>query len=57
MAVGDWNKTRDDVTLSYNMGFVGVREDSSDSAAAVILDMLFEIWSTHVRSEWDLGST
>ncbi len=51
MAVGDWNKTRDDVTLSYNMGFVGVREDSSDSAAAVILDMLFEIWSTHVQSE------
>jgi hypothetical protein len=26
-AVRDWNQSRDDVTLSYNMGFVGVRED------------------------------
>jgi hypothetical protein len=41
-AVGDGNKTRDDITLSYNMGFVGVREDSSDGAAAVILDMLLK---------------
>jgi hypothetical protein len=42
MAVNDWNKIRDDVTLSYNMGFVGVRENSSDGAAAVILDMLLK---------------
>ena len=41
-AVRDWNQSRDDVTLSYNMGFVGVREDSSDGAAAVILDMLLK---------------
>jgi len=57
MAVSDWNKTRDDVTLSYNMGFVGVHEDSSDGAANVILDMLLkfgvlvydqnETWALH----------
>ena len=41
-AVRDWNQSRDDVTLSYNMGFVGVREDSSDGATAVILDMLLK---------------
>ncbi len=41
-AVRDWNQSRDDVTLSYNMGFVGVHEDSSDGATAVILDMLLK---------------
>jgi hypothetical protein len=56
-AVLDWNKYPDDVTLSYNMGFVGVREDSSDGAAAMILDMLLkfgvlvynqdEMWALH----------
>ena len=40
--MGDWNKTQDEVTLSYNMGFVGVHEDSSDGAATVILDMLLK---------------
>ena len=42
MAVSDWNKIRDEVTLLYNMGFVGVRENSSDGADAVILDMLLK---------------
>ena len=41
-AVRDWNQSRDYVTLSYNMGFVGVREDSADGAPAVILDMLLK---------------
>ena len=41
-AVRDLNKSRDDVTLSYNMGFVGVREDSSFGTAAVVLDMLLK---------------
>jgi hypothetical protein len=55
--VRDWNEFCDDVTLSYNMGFVGVREDSSDGATAVILDMLLkfgvlfynqdETWALH----------
>ncbi len=30
------------MTLLYNMGFVGVREDLSDGAASVILDMLLK---------------
>ncbi len=56
-AVNDWNGFCNNVTLSYNMGFVGVHEDSSDGAAAVILDMLLnfgvlvynqdESWSLH----------
>ncbi len=41
-AVCDWNRTRDDVTLSYNMGFISVHEGSSDGAATVILDMLLK---------------
>ena len=39
-AVRDWNETCAEVTLSYNMGFFGVREDSLNGAALVILDML-----------------
>ena len=42
MAVRDWNLNCDEVTLSLNMGFVGVCEDSSDGAASVILDMLLK---------------
>jgi hypothetical protein len=55
--VRDWNEFCDDVTLSYNMGFVGVCEDSSDGAATVILDVLLkfgvlvynqdETWALH----------
>jgi hypothetical protein len=41
-SVADWNPFRDDVTLSYNMGLVGAREDSSEGAASVILDMLLK---------------
>jgi hypothetical protein len=41
-AVKDWNSHCDEVTLSYIMGFVGVREDSLDGAASVILDMLLK---------------
>jgi len=55
--VRDWNPKCDEVTLSFNMGFVGVREDSSNGAAAVILDILLkfgvlvykdnETWALH----------
>ena len=41
-AVHDLNKTCDEVALSYNMGFVSVREDSLNRAALVILDMLLK---------------
>lgn len=57
MAVRDWNPNCDEITLSFNMGFIGVREDSSDGAASVILDMLLkfgllvynddETWALH----------
>ena len=53
----DWNPKCNKVTLSFSMRFVGVREDSSDGAAAVILDMLLkfgvlvykdnETWALH----------
>jgi hypothetical protein len=56
-AVKERNQFCDNVTLSYNMGVVGVRGDSSDGAAAVILDMLLkfgvlmykqdETWALH----------
>ncbi len=56
-AVTDWNEFQDNVTLSYNMGFVGLRGDSSSGAALVILDMLLKFgvfvykqdktWSLH----------
>ncbi len=38
----DWNPNCDEVTLSLNMGFVGVHDNSSDGAASVILDMLLK---------------
>ncbi len=43
-AVKDWNQFCGNVTLSYNMGFVSVREDSSDGAVAFILDMSLKCW-------------
>jgi hypothetical protein len=56
-AVRDWNQVCDEVTLSYNMGFVGVREDLSDGATSVILKVLLkfgvliynedETWALH----------
>jgi hypothetical protein len=40
--VRDWNEFSDNMTLSYNMGFVGVHEHSSGGTATVILDMLLK---------------
>jgi hypothetical protein len=56
-AVKDWNSHYNDVTLSYNMGFVGVREDSSDGAALVILDMLlkFGVLNYNNNNMWGLN--
>ncbi len=45
-AVKDWNVHCNEVTKSYNVGFVGVREDLVDGAASVILDMLLNFWSS-----------
>ena len=41
-AVLDWNATADSVTMSFNMGFVGIREDSAAGAGSVVLDMLLK---------------
>ena len=38
----DWNATADDVTMSFNMGFVGIREESAAGAGSVVLDMLLK---------------
>ncbi len=55
-AVKDWNSHCNDVILSYNLGFVGVREDSSDGAALVILDMLlkFGVLTYNDNNTWAL---
>jgi hypothetical protein len=42
-AVLDWNCSADCITLSLNMGFVGIREDSATVAGSVVLDMLLKI--------------
>ena len=41
-AVLDWNTTVDNVTMLFNMGFVGIREDSSAGAGSDVLDMLLK---------------
>ena len=41
-AVLDWNSFADNVTMSFNMGFVGIREDSASGAGSVFLDMLMK---------------
>ncbi len=32
-AVLDWNATADNITMLFNMGFVGIREDSAAGAS------------------------
>jgi hypothetical protein len=41
-SVLDWNSTANCVTLSLNMGFVGIREDSASGTGSVVLDMLLK---------------
>ena len=41
-AVLDWNPNADEATMSFNMGFVGIREDSAAGAGSVVLDMLLK---------------
>jgi hypothetical protein len=38
----DWNANADDVTMSFNMGFDGIRENSAAGAGSVVLDMLLK---------------
>ena len=41
-AVLDWNANADNETTLFNMGFVGIREDSAAGAGSVVLDMLLK---------------
>ena len=41
-AVLDWNANADNVTMSFNMGFVGIQEDSAAGAGSVVFDMLLK---------------
>jgi hypothetical protein len=42
--------------LSFNMGFVGVFEDSAAGAGSIVLDMLlkFEVLEYNKREMWEL---
>jgi hypothetical protein len=55
-AVLDWNSSADSVTTSFNMGFVGIREDSAAGAGSVVLDMLlkFRLLKYNDEGTWDL---
>jgi hypothetical protein len=55
-AVLDWNPSADSVTMSFNMGFVGIREDSSAGAGSVVLDMLlkFRLLKYNEDELWEL---
>jgi hypothetical protein len=55
-AILDWNATADSVTMSFNMGFVGVREDSAAGAGSVVLDILikFGILKYNENKSWEL---
>jgi hypothetical protein len=55
-AVLDWNANADNVTLLFNMGFVGIREDSAAGAGSVVLDMLlkFGLLKYNNDNTWDI---
>ena len=54
----DWNANADNVTLSFNMGFVGIREDSAAGAGSVVLDMLlkFGLLKYSDNNTWDIAA-
>ena len=56
-AVLDWNQTADCVTMSFNMGFVGIREDLTAGAGSAILDMLlkFGLLKYNDGNTWELA--
>ena len=53
----DWNATADNVTMSFNMGFVRIQEDSSAGAGSVDLDMLlkFGLLQYNNNESWELA--
>jgi hypothetical protein len=54
----DWNSTANCVTLSFNMGFVGIREDLASGAGSVVLDMLlkFRVLKYIDNGTWQLDA-
>ena len=56
-AVLDWNQTADCVTMSFNMGFVGIREDLTAGAGSAILDLLlkFGLLKYNKNKTWELA--
>ena len=56
-AVIDWNPNADEVTMSFNMGFIGIREDSTAGAVSVVLDMLhkFGLLQYNDGNTWELA--
>jgi hypothetical protein len=52
-AVTDWNPFCNGFTLLYNMGFVGVREDSSDGVASVYV-IKFGVLKYNQDETWSL---
>ena len=57
-AVLDWNANADDVTMLFNMGFVGIQEDSAAGAGSVVLDMLlkFGLLKYSDNNTWDIAA-
>jgi hypothetical protein len=57
-AVLDWNANADDVTMLFNMGFVGIQEDSAAGAGSVVLDMLlkFGLLKYNDNNTWDIAA-
>ena len=55
-AVLDWNADANKVTMSFNMGFVGIREDLAAGAGSVVLDMLlkFGLLKYNDNESWEL---
>jgi hypothetical protein len=54
----DWNATADDVTMSFNMGFVGIQEESAAGAGSVVLDMLlkFGLLKYNDDNTWEVAA-
>ena len=55
-AVLDWNADANKVTMSFNIGFVGIRKNLAAGAGSVVLDMLlkFSLLKYNMDESWKL---
>ena len=53
-----WNPNADEVAMSFNIGFIGIREDSAVGAGSVVLDMLlkFGLLQYNDDNTWELAA-